>query len=55
MTCPTCKKPVAEGDSFYPFCSRRCRVIDLGQWAAEKYVISTPLAPEPQPAEPDAE
>ncbi len=26
-----------------PFCSERCRLIDLGNWASEKYVISTPL------------
>jgi endogenous inhibitor of DNA gyrase (YacG/DUF329 family) len=25
-----------------PFCSDRCRIIDLGNWASEKYVISTP-------------
>jgi endogenous inhibitor of DNA gyrase (YacG/DUF329 family) len=26
-----------------PFCSERCRLIDLGNWASEKYVISTPV------------
>ena len=26
-----------------PFCSERCRIIDLGNWASEKYVISTPI------------
>jgi endogenous inhibitor of DNA gyrase (YacG/DUF329 family) len=26
----------------FPFCSDRCRVIDLGKWASEAYVISTP-------------
>jgi endogenous inhibitor of DNA gyrase (YacG/DUF329 family) len=29
-----------------PFCSARCRIIDLGNWASEKYVISTPARPE---------
>lgn len=29
-----------------PFCSDRCRVIDLGNWASEKYVIPAPLEPE---------
>jgi len=43
MKCPICKKEVALGDPFAPFCSERCRIIDLGNWAAEKYVISTPL------------
>jgi endogenous inhibitor of DNA gyrase (YacG/DUF329 family) len=49
MKCPICKKPVKRTDPEYPFCSERCRVIDLGNWASEKYVISTPvqsLAPE---------
>jgi endogenous inhibitor of DNA gyrase (YacG/DUF329 family) len=26
-----------------PFCSERCRTVDLGNWALEKYVISSPL------------
>ena len=26
-----------------PFCSERCQLIDLGDWASEKYVISTPV------------
>jgi len=33
-----------------PFCSARCREIDLGNWAMEKYVISTPA-----PMDPDRE
>jgi len=49
MRCPICKKPVEFGDPYMPFCSERCRIIDLGNWAAEKYVISTPLTPETQP------
>ena len=28
-----------------PFCSDRCRIIDLGNWASEKYVISRPIQP----------
>ncbi|MGQ9633179.1 MAG: DNA gyrase inhibitor YacG [Bryobacteraceae bacterium] len=48
MKCPICKKPVEFGDPYMPFCSERCRIIDLGNWAAEKYVISTPLTPENQ-------
>ena len=30
---------VAIGTSFFPFCSKRCQLLDLGAWAAEKYVI----------------
>ena len=43
MPCPICNKEVARTDPFMPFCSERCQVIDLGNWASEKYVISTPI------------
>lgn len=46
MKCPICRKPVEMGDPYMPFCSERCKLIDLGAWASEKYVISTPLVPE---------
>jgi endogenous inhibitor of DNA gyrase (YacG/DUF329 family) len=39
MTCPICKKAVALGAPEFPFCSERCRIIDLGNWATDKYVI----------------
>lgn len=45
MKCPICKQPVGIGMSDFPFCSERCRLIDLGNWATEKYVISTPIQP----------
>ena len=44
VRCPICKKEVALNDPNMPFCSDRCRLIDLGNWASEKYVISTPQA-----------
>ena len=40
--CPICRKEVKREDPEFPFCSERCRIVDLGNWAAEKYVISTP-------------
>ncbi|MFM8443239.1 MAG: DNA gyrase inhibitor YacG [Methylococcus sp.] len=45
VKCPTCGKPVAWSPSerFRPFCSERCRLIDLGEWATESYAI--PVAP----------
>jgi uncharacterized protein len=53
MKCPVCKKvEVQLGDPEFPFCSERCRLIDLGNWASEKYVISTPVKP-PDPEEED--
>ena len=30
-------------DAAFPFCSERCRAIDLGKWASGAYVISSPL------------
>ena len=47
MKCPVCKKEVQLGDAEFPFCSERCRIIDLGNWSSEKYVISTPAKPAP--------
>lgn len=47
MKCPICKKvEVAFGDPEFPFCSERCRLIDLGNWASEKYVIPGEAKPE---------
>jgi len=46
MLCPICRKKVQRDGEFMPFCSDRCREIDLGNWASEKYVISTPADPQ---------
>ena len=40
LRCPICKKPANAADPDFPFCSERCRLIDLGNWSAEKYVVS---------------
>jgi endogenous inhibitor of DNA gyrase (YacG/DUF329 family) len=45
MRCPICRKEVQPDDPFVPFCSDRCRIIDLGNWASEKYVIPMPADP----------
>jgi endogenous inhibitor of DNA gyrase (YacG/DUF329 family) len=47
MKCPICKKTVALGEPDFPFCSERCRLIDLGNWATEKYVIPSPASADP--------
>jgi endogenous inhibitor of DNA gyrase (YacG/DUF329 family) len=39
MKCPICGKTVQLDDPYMPFCSDRCRILDLGNWASEKYVI----------------
>ena len=43
LGCPTCKNPVQHKNPDFPFCSERCRLIDLGKWASGGYVISTPV------------
>ena len=53
--CPICKKQVTPGIAEFPFCSERCRLIDLGNWASEKYVISTPVRPSDLPQNADDE
>jgi endogenous inhibitor of DNA gyrase (YacG/DUF329 family) len=42
VRCPTCKKEVLMTPAFpeRPFCSRRCKLIDLGEWAAEGHRIA---------------
>jgi uncharacterized protein len=38
--CPICKKKAAwENNPFRPFCSERCRLMDLGKWASDEYRI----------------
>ncbi len=42
LRCPTCRKIVLQKEPDFPFCSERCRLIDLGKWASGGYVVSTP-------------
>ena len=46
VACPVCEKPVQWGEQspFRPFCSERCKLIDLGAWASDEHAI---------PGEPD--
>ncbi|MGA8199526.1 MAG: DNA gyrase inhibitor YacG, partial [Candidatus Sulfotelmatobacter sp.] len=37
LRCPICKKVVKSSDPEFPFCSDRCRTIDLGKWASGAY------------------
>ena len=48
VSCPTCNKNVVWSDTseFRPFCSKRCQLIDLGEWAEENHKISQNAAPE---------
>jgi endogenous inhibitor of DNA gyrase (YacG/DUF329 family) len=55
--CPICKRPVEARDDatapnqFFPFCSERCKLIDLGRWLDGKYQI--PVEDPTQEQEPD--
>lgn len=42
IPCPTCKKTVLMNEQYphRPFCSKRCQLIDLGEWAAESHRIA---------------
>lgn len=44
VACPTCGKPVewTERSHWRPFCSERCRLLDLGEWFDEDHRISDP-------------
>ena len=42
--CPICKATTdSDKDKEFPFCSERCRMMDLGNWSSEKYVVSDPI------------
>lgn len=42
--CPICKTLTDSArNQEFPFCSERCRLLDLGNWASEKYVVSEPV------------
>lgn len=40
MKCPICDKKFKRTDTkFPPFCSERCKLIDLGRWMNEEYAV----------------
>lgn len=45
IKCPTCGKLTTwQENEFRPFCSERCKLIDLGRWASEQYKVVEPLS-----------
>jgi len=51
--CPICPKATdSETSADFPFCSERCKLLDLGNWSSEKYVISEPVLDESVPEPP---
>jgi len=47
VACPRCgaRAPFSPKNRWRPFCSERCKMIDLGKWAAEDYRVATPEKP----------
>jgi endogenous inhibitor of DNA gyrase (YacG/DUF329 family) len=43
LFCPTCRNVVLIDNENFPFCSDRCRMLDLGKWASGDYKISSPI------------
>jgi endogenous inhibitor of DNA gyrase (YacG/DUF329 family) len=56
MRCPTCKgETIFEGNPFRPFCSERCKMIDLDNWLSGRYRISTPVDRPEEAVNPEAD
>jgi endogenous inhibitor of DNA gyrase (YacG/DUF329 family) len=54
LRCPTCGRDfVRKTSHFAPFCSERCKLVDLGNWLDERYRIPGDEAPESE--DPDSE
>ncbi|MBI5259319.1 MAG: DNA gyrase inhibitor YacG [Burkholderiales bacterium] len=53
VPCPTCGQqvPYSTGNPWRPFCSERCRSVDLGAWATERYRVQA--QPDPDDEVPD--
>jgi len=49
--CPICNKPLPydlrghNPPSYFPFCSERCKLVDLHKWLSEEYTVSSPIQP----------
>ncbi|HEY1891652.1 MAG TPA: DNA gyrase inhibitor YacG [Steroidobacteraceae bacterium] len=47
VKCPTCEREIEWSQApFRPFCSERCKLIDLGAWLTEKHAIPGEPAPD---------
>ena len=53
--CPICSTPVTPPKSFFPFCSDRCRMVDLGRWLTGHYAIPGESLTEEEKPPPEAE
>lgn len=49
IRCPICQREIRDAPDDYPwrpFCSKRCKTIDLGNWLGEAYRITRPIGPD---------
>jgi uncharacterized protein len=55
VPCPTCRQPSLYGPAnpWRPFCSERCRGVDLGAWATESYRVPAEAPPDGDSAPPE--
>ena len=55
MKCPTCNQPVKwQDNTFRPFCSERCKLIDFGRWVNEEFRVPGAAAQGPDQPDPSA-
>lgn len=57
ITCPICRQRLARDwaeKPWAPFCSKRCQMVDLGQWFDESYIVDRPLEDDDLPEAPPA-
>ena len=57
VNCPTCAKSVTwnSESEFRPFCSKKCQLIDFGEWASEEHKIAAKPSEQPSAKEVDIE
>jgi endogenous inhibitor of DNA gyrase (YacG/DUF329 family) len=56
MKCPICGKAVEWKDNpFRPFCSERCKLVDLGRWVNDEYSVPGPTLPQESDETPPAQ
>lgn len=60
VPCPRCGKPVRADEDRplpegFPFCSERCRLVDLGKWFDEEYRVTRPAPSAGTPPDPGSD
>lgn len=53
--CPECSQEFQDKGRYFPFCSERCKLLDLGAWASERYKIASRVSDESEDANSEQE